>query len=142
MKSNGMADRVSDLGSRARERIVHSRMEKLDRENERLRTEVTILRDDLDEERGSLKDALKGLEAHQPAVREDRKPHVLRTLLIAGGAYVLGTRAGRERYEQIAQKARSLSSDIRRRVTERDDPGWETSGSEGAAKAPRASSSS
>ncbi len=33
------------------------------------------------------------------------------TLAVAAGAYVLGTKAGRERYEQISSKAKSLWSD-------------------------------
>jgi hypothetical protein len=142
MKTHGMADRVTDLGTRARERLVHSRMEKLDRENDRLRTEVGLLRGDLDEERSSLKEALKGLETRAVAVKQDRRPHVIRALLIAGGAYVLGTRAGRERFDQIVQKARSLSDNVRRRTMERDDAGWATSGSASDSSAPHASSSS
>lgn len=35
------------------------------------------------------------------------------TLAVAGGAYVLGTKAGRERYAQIAQQAQKLWRDPR-----------------------------
>lgn len=120
MKNRGIADRVADLGDRARERVVHSRMERLDRDNERLRTEVSLLRGDLDEERSSLKDALKGLEARKVKVKKSRRPHLIRTLLIAGGAYVLGTRDGHERYDQIVQKGRSLVDGFKRGAKERD----------------------
>lgn len=109
MKNHGIAERVTDLGDRARERTMHSRMEKLDRENDRLRTEVGLMRDDLDEERGLLKEALKGLKAPKVTVKA-RRPHLIRALLIAVGAYVLGTRDGRERYDQIVKKARSIVS--------------------------------
>jgi hypothetical protein len=142
MKSHGIADRMSDLGDRTRERLVHSKMEKLDRENERLRTEVGLLRDDLGEERGALKDALKVLEAPKVTVKESRRPHVLRAMVIAGTAYVLGTRDGRERYEQIVKKTRSLSEGLKNRMSERNGNGWEPSDPEGPVTKPPASGSS
>ena len=108
-RDHGIANRLTDLGDRGRERLMHSRMAKLNHDNERLRTEVGLLRDDLNAERSSLKDALKGLEARKITVKERRRPHFIRALMIAGGAYVLGTRDGRERYNQIVQKARSLT---------------------------------
>ncbi len=109
MKSHGIAERATDLSDRARERTMHTRMEKLDRDNDRLRTEVDLLRDDLDEERGLLKETLKGLKAPKVTVKA-RRPHLIRALLIAGAAYVLGTRDGRERYDQIVKTARSIVS--------------------------------
>lgn len=142
MKKHGIAERVTDLGDRAREGLIHSRMEKLDRDNERLRTEVGVLRGDLDAERSSLKDALKGLEARKVTVKESRRPRLFRALVIAGGAYVLGTRDGHERYEQIVRKARSLSDGVKRRATERDGDGWEPSTPESGGITPPASGSS
>jgi UDP-N-acetylmuramyl tripeptide synthase len=127
MKNHGIAERVSDMGDRARERLVHSRMEKLDRDNERLRTEVSLLRGDLDAERISLKDALKGLDARNVTVKESRKPRLIRALVIAGSAYVLGARAGHERYDQIVRKSRSLSDGVKHRMKQRDGDGWESS---------------
>ena len=129
MKNRGIADRVADLGDRARERVVHSRMERLDKDNERLRTEVSLLRGDLNEERSSLKDALKGLEARKVTVKKSRRPHLIRTLLIAGGAYVLGTRDGHERYDQIVQKGRSLMDGFKRGAREREAVTHTVSGS-------------
>jgi len=131
VKKQGIADRMSDLGDRTRERLMHSRMEKLDRENERLRTEVGLLRDDLGEERGALKEALKVLEAPKVTVKGSRKPHLLRAMVIAGLAYVLGTRDGRERYEQIVKKARSLSERAKGRLHEQGEHGWEPSEPDG-----------
>jgi hypothetical protein len=120
MKKHGIADRVTDLGDHARKRVVHSRMEKLDRDNERLRTELSLLRDDLDEERSSFRDALKVLQTREFTVKERRSPRLIRALVIAGGAYVLGTRDGRERYNQIVEKGRSLADGLKRRAEERD----------------------
>lgn len=131
MKTHGITDRMSDLGDRTRERLVHTRMEKLGRENERLRAEVGVLRDDLGEERGALKEALKVLEAPKVTVKKSRKPHVLRAMVIAGAAYVLGTRDGRERYEQIVTKARSLSESFKGRLQEQSEQDWKSSEPEG-----------
>ena len=143
MKKRGITDRVTAVGHDARERLTHARMEKQDRENERLRTEVRLLRDDLDVERGTLSEALKGLEARKNNnVRGRRKPRLFRTLLIAGGAYVLGTRDGRERYEQIVRKARALSAGITGRLHDRNGEGWETSDRDGSSVRPLASGAS
>lgn len=136
---HGIADKVNDLGDRARDRMAHSRMEKLGRDNERLRAEVSLLRGNLDEERSSFKDALKGLEARKFAVKESRKPRLIRTLVIAGGAYVLGTREGHERYDQIVKTTRSLSDGVKRRLNERDAGGWKHSTTGSDAIAPPAS---
>ena len=107
-----MADKVSDLGERARERMTESRLDKIDRENDRLKSEVKLLREDLHEERGSLEQALGALNKRETVTvkTKPRRGRVLRTLVIGGGAYLLGTRAGRERYDQIVDKARSLKN--------------------------------
>jgi hypothetical protein len=103
MKNPGIARRVADLGDHVRERSMHSRMEKQDRDNDRLRMEVSLLRDDLEAERDTLKEALKRLEAREVTVKRSRKPHPIRTLVIAAGAYILGTRDGRERCDRSSR---------------------------------------
>lgn len=107
-----MADKVSDLGDRARERRTESRLDKVDRENERLKSEVKLLREDLHEERGSLEQALDALNKRETVTvkTKPRRGRLLRTAVIGGGAYLLGTRAGRERYDQIVEKAKSLTN--------------------------------
>jgi len=122
MSTHDIADRVDRLGERVKGRWASARMEKIDRDNERLRTDVALLRDDLDEERASLKEALKGLSSKQPVTVKDRRPHVLRAVIIAAGAYVLGTKAGRERYEQIVHRAREVWAGVRDR--EQDEGPW------------------
>ncbi len=107
-----MADKVSDLGDRARERMMESRLDKFDRENDRLRSEVKLLRDDLQEERSSLERALDALNKRETVTvkTKPRRGRLLRTVVVGAGAYLLGTRAGRERYDQIMEKARSLTN--------------------------------
>jgi len=114
-----MAERMSDLGDRARERKNETRLNKMDRENDRLKHEVRLLREDLHEERGSLSRALDALARDEHVTVETKMPkrrgRILRTLVIGGGAYVLGTRAGRERYDQIVGKLRAMKSSVQDR---------------------------
>jgi len=118
MMNHTITDTVERLGERAKGRIASSRMDKLDRDNERLRTQVEVLRDGLDEERATLKDALKSLSSTGSKVpaATTRSPRVIRTLIIAGGAYLLGSKAGRERYDEVVARMRSLTGTIRDRI--------------------------
>jgi hypothetical protein len=111
MSNHGITDRVDRLTESAKGRVAASRRDKLDKDNERLRAEVKLLRDDLQEERASSKQMAKGLK--------QRRPRILRTMVIAGGAYLLGCKAGRERYEQIVSKVGSALRSVRESV--RDD---------------------
>ena len=136
--TNRVVERMNDLGDKARERRIESRMDKMDRENERLRGEVKILRDDLHEERGSLQQALEALQKRPEPVpktvkvvkKPRRTTRVVRTAIIGGGAYLLGTRAGRERYDQIMERVRSVKGDMQDRVGQRPtDGGWDSDSS-------------
>jgi hypothetical protein len=93
--------KMGDMTDRMRERRMEGRLDDLDRENVRLRTEVSQLRSDLDHERSLLSDAMGGLSRKPTVVKKKRRGGLLRTALVGGGAYLLGTRAGRERYDQI-----------------------------------------
>lgn len=85
-----------------KERWLDHRVEKLSRENDELRDAVGELRDDLDQAQGRSKETLAALS-------KTRRPGRMKWLVLAGGAYVLGAKAGRARYEQIAGWFRSLS---------------------------------
>ena len=93
---------MKDAKSRVKERWLDHRIEKLSRENDSLRDEVDELRHDLDETRDRSTDTIK-------ALARSRRPGRLKWLVLAGGAYVLGTKAGRARYEQITSWARSIT---------------------------------
>ena len=86
--TNRMTERVSDLGDRARDRITESRLDKFDRENDRLKHEVRLLRDDLREERGSLERALDALKRDEHVTVHTKAPkrrgRVLRAIVIGG----------------------------------------------------------
>jgi septal ring factor EnvC (AmiA/AmiB activator) len=135
--ANRMAERMGDLGVRARERMTESRLDKMDRENDRLKHEVRLLRDDLQEERGSLARALDALARDEHVTVETKAPkrrgRIVRTLVIGGGAYVLGTRAGRERYDQIVGKLRAMKSSVQdRQGTTADQASWQTASADSA----------
>jgi hypothetical protein len=85
-------DRMGSIADQVRVHRLESKYEGADREVLRLRAENDALREAIDGTRP--------------------KKHRLRRLttlaVAAGGAYVLGTKAGRERYEQLRQKWSSM----------------------------------
>ena len=93
--------KVREAKSMVKERWLDHRIEKLSRENDSLRGEVDELRHDLDETRDRSADTIK-------ALARARRPGRMKWLVLAGGAYVLGAKAGRARYEQIRSWARSV----------------------------------
>lgn len=135
---NRMTERVSELGDRAKDRMMERRIDKVDRENDRLQHEVRMLRDDLQEERGALQRALDALARDEHVTvetdgRARRGRTLLRLVVIGGGAYLLGARAGRQRYDQIVDKAKGLTDSMRQRNGA--DATWEpVSPSEAAAQ--------
>ena len=94
---------VKEAKSMVKERWLDHRVEKLSRENDELRDAVDELRVDLDEAEGRSKETLAALSKNR------RRPGRMKWLVLAGGAYVLGAKAGRARYEQIAGWARSMT---------------------------------
>jgi DNA-binding MarR family transcriptional regulator len=134
-----MAERMGDLGDRARERMTETRLDKMDRENDRLKHEVRLLREDLREERGSLTRALDALARDEHVTVETKAPkrrgRIIRTLVIGGGAYLLGTRAGRERYDQIVEKLRTMKTSVQDPQRSSDDQApWQASNPDSAAR--------
>ena len=134
-----MAERMGDLGDRARERMTETRLDRMDRENDRLKHEVRLLREDLREERGSLTRALDALARDEHVTVETKAPkrrgRIIRTIVIGGGAYLLGTRAGRERYDQIVEKLRTMKSSVQDPQRSSDDQApWQASSPDSAAR--------
>jgi demethoxyubiquinone hydroxylase (CLK1/Coq7/Cat5 family) len=94
---------VKEATSMVKERWLDHRVDKLSKENDELREAVDELRVDLDDAQGRSKETLAALSKNR------RRPGRMKWLVLAGGAYVLGAKAGRARYEQIAGWARSVS---------------------------------
>ncbi len=93
---------VREAKSMVKERWLDHRVEKLAKENDELREAVDELREDLDEAQGRSKETLA-------AFSKTRRPGRMKWLVLAGGAYVLGAKAGRARYEQIRGWTRSVT---------------------------------
>jgi cell division septum initiation protein DivIVA len=93
---------VKEAKSMVKERWLDHRVEKLSRENDELREAVDELREDLDDAQGRSRETLAALS-------KTRRPGRMKWLVLAGGAYVLGAKAGRARYEQITSWARSVT---------------------------------
>ena len=87
------------------------RVERLDEENDRLRTELRMTKSQLEREREREQDVLDALNrASERKTKVTAKPRggVLRLVIVGGTAYIFGTKAGRERYEQIRGWASSM----------------------------------
>src|SRR5215211_2280830 len=93
---------VREAGSILKERWLDRRVEKLADENDKLRVELDELRHDLDAEQDRSKETLQALS-------KVRRPGRMKWIVLAGGAYVMGTKAGRARYEQMRTWVRSVT---------------------------------
>jgi hypothetical protein len=93
---------MREAGSMLKEGLLGRRVEKLARENDKLRDELDELKHDLDTEQERTKETLNALS------KVRRRPGRVKWLVLAGGAYVLGAKAGRARYEQIVEWVRSV----------------------------------
>ncbi len=94
---------MHEAKSMVKERFLDRRVEKLSKENDKLREAVGELRQDLDDAQDRSKETLAALS------KKTRRPGRMKWLVLAGGAYVLGAKAGRGRYEQLKGWARSLT---------------------------------
>ena len=103
-----MTSKIDGLTNRMRARMTEARLGNLDRDNARLRGEVAELRSELDHERGERQELRELLRARPKTVKIGGRRPLLRVVVIGAGAYVLGARAGRERYDEILAWARSL----------------------------------
>jgi len=96
-KANAMADQW-----RAARNV--KRVERLDEENDRLRAELRMTRSQLEREHEREQDVLDALNrASERKTKVTAKPRggLLRLVVVGGAAYIFGTKAGRDRYEQI-----------------------------------------
>jgi hypothetical protein len=93
-----MFDTATGITEGIRDERAAMRERSMDWRQRRLQHKLDALHDELDREREArraLTDAMSGKS------RGTRGRGIVRVLLIGGGAYILGTRAGRERYDQM-----------------------------------------
>lgn len=100
--------RTERLGAVLRDRRRARRIGHLDDENHRLRTELGSARSLLEREREDRLEILDVLKAQPKTVVRKKRGGLLRSLIVGGGAYLLGSRAGRERYNEIVGWARRM----------------------------------
>lgn len=107
-------DRIEGAKGRMRGRWYEMRTRDLGRRTEALKSEVKELRAELERERDERSDLMRALRARQrgPSILR-RGARFFRLIGIAAGAYVLGTRAGHERYDQIRERAKHLGERVR-----------------------------
>jgi hypothetical protein len=113
-----MRDTLHDMSGRVKDRWDSARISSLDRQNMRLRDEVSHLRTRLEDERSETKDLKDVLRAEPKVVKVKKRPGLFRMAIVGGAAYVLGTRDGRERYDQIVSWFRSARSRMERNADE------------------------
>ena len=95
-------------------RATHNakRAERLDEENDRLRTELRMTTSQLERERDRQQDVLDALNrASERKTKVTAKPRggLLRLVIVGGTAYVFGTKAGHDRYEQMRSWLSSMT---------------------------------
>jgi hypothetical protein len=103
-----LQERAKTLGNDAKHRMREARLEKADRERERLRAENQLMRQRIERSDGELSLALEALDdLVKTEGRAARTPtgHRIRRLFFLGAAaasaYVMGAKAGRARYESL-----------------------------------------
>jgi hypothetical protein len=103
-----LQERAKTLGNDAKHRMREAKLEKADRERERLRAENQLMRQRIERSDGELSLALETLD---DLVKTDGRAartsagHRIRRLFLLGAAaasaYVMGAKAGRARYESL-----------------------------------------
>ncbi|MEO8477583.1 MAG: hypothetical protein ABI572_11120 [Actinomycetota bacterium] len=109
-------ERMKEMKDDAVTAKLSSGLDKAERDRDRLKMENDSLRarvSDADDERSRLLDSLQTVSKRSGSAP---KRHRLRRTLVlataAGSAYVLGSKAGRERYEDLKERWRGLTSKL------------------------------
>ena len=105
-----LKEKASALTESAKNRWTEDRNEKMARDIERLKVQNDALREEIDRDRSRLSELLDTLgDATSPRVKKHRIRRLITLTSAAGAAYVIGAKAGRQRYDQI----RSWFGDMR-----------------------------
>src|SRR5436190_1789725 len=96
-----VAEKIGSVSNELKAKGKQVRSEKLEQSNDELKRENVLLRQQVEEDNANRDRMLELLDRMETTPRKRKRGGWIRTLLVAGAAYVLGTRAGRERYEQI-----------------------------------------
>jgi hypothetical protein len=113
-----MRDVMQQMRGRAKDRRELARMKSLDHQNMRLRDEVSHLRTRLNDDRTEMDDLKDALKSSPKVVTVKKRTGLFRLAVVGGAAYLLGTRAGRERYDRFVEWVGSMRSKMDRRTDE------------------------
>jgi hypothetical protein len=116
-----MRGAMEQMRGKMKHRREVTRLESLDRQNMRLRDEVSHLRTRLDDDRTEMDDLKDALKSSPKVVTVKKRTGLFRLAVVGGAAYLLGTRAGRERYDRFVDWIRSMRSKIERGPDETDE---------------------
>jgi hypothetical protein len=106
---------MGDAAGRVKDRRAANKMEHLDRENQRMRTELDALRWEVDRQRSDRDDLMHALKRSR---RPSRIGRLFRIIVVGGGAYLMGAKAGKARYQQVMSWIRKTSERGTERVQE------------------------
>jgi hypothetical protein len=123
-------DKAGVVGQMARSKVREARLEGVQERNERLKMKNDLLRDELSQERAERERIVDALE-HMGGPKRHRIRGLFLLTAAAGGAYVMGSKAGRERYDQL----RSWFDDIRGKSMDLDASAWADQARETASRA-------
>ena len=97
-----LKDRASVITETAKHRLAERHAESLERENERLKVENSTLRGQSAQDRDRMERLLDSLDdVVTPKPKRHRIRRLMTLTVAAGGAYMMGAKAGRERFDQI-----------------------------------------
>jgi hypothetical protein len=116
-----MRGAMEQIRGKMKHRREATRLESLDRQNMRLRDEVSHLRTRLDDDRTEMDDLKDALKSSPKVVTVKKRTGLFRLAVVGGAAYLLGTRAGRERYDRFVDWIRSMRSKMERSGDETDE---------------------
>jgi hypothetical protein len=102
-------DRAAALKDEFKARRLESRADHAEQEIDRLRMENRTLKEEVDRDKDRIDQLLEGLQdVISPGGSKHRVRRLMTLSVAAGGAYVMGAKAGRERYQQIMEKVRGM----------------------------------
>ena len=110
----GLNTKMRSMSHEVKDRVTDARMDNLTREKDELKLENELLREELDGDRKTRDRMMSLLDRLDVEARPKRRIGLFRVLVIGAAAYVLGAKAGRERYEQLRawwQQAKSRTTE-------------------------------
>lgn len=103
-------DRASSIKDEIKSRRLESRAEHAQQQLDRLKMENETLKSEVDRDHERIESLLEGLQdvVKPPSGSKHRLRRLMTLTIAAAGAYVMGAKAGRDRYEQIKDKVQGF----------------------------------